>query len=512
MRPVGRDALTRRRWGSVLASLTAGLTLGGVPLAIAHPAFAQASASLCPSQLEAGLNTIIDRPQFQRARWGILIQTLGERQTLYARNAEQFFIPASNVKLLTTAAALTHLGSEFRLRTSVYVVSNELALITPASAIAPLTLVLVGQGDPSVTDIELDKLAQQVQQQGITQVTTLVAVDADVGNAIGNAIGNPTWEWEDLQMGYGAPANQLILNENELALTFAPQQLGQPVRVSWNSPRAANDWQIENTSLTVATETAPLHVGRDLSQPTLYVSGQLSATAQPVEESIAITQPTAHFLEQFRQRLVEQGIAVSQTAIAPVSPWSARAIAAIESPPLSTLLETTNQQSNNLYAEALLRILGMRYPAQRPEFGLDGGIEAIEAILTDLGIDPSGYALADGSGLSRHNLVTPTTLVDTLQHMASVPDAAIYRQSLAVAGISGTLRNRFRDMAVTGRLWGKTGALSGVAALSGYLEPPHHPPLVFSIVLNHFEEPVSTVRPAIDQIVIRLSQLQVCSD
>jgi D-alanyl-D-alanine carboxypeptidase/D-alanyl-D-alanine-endopeptidase (penicillin-binding protein 4) len=462
-----------------------------------------AHAAFCPAELEAKINAIVDRPQFQRARWGILVQPLGESESLYERNPAQFFIPASNVKLFTSAAAFVHLGAEFRLHTSVHAFeSGEAAAIAPSNA-----LVVMGQGDPSLTDAELSLLAQQLRQQGITQIATLMA-------QAGDTIANPTWEWEDLQQGYGAPASRLIVNQNQLSITLSPQSIGQPVRVQWHSP-TTQEWQIQNTALTIATAAeplVPLQVGRDLAQSILYVSGQLPADAEPVEESIAITQPTAHFLDQFRQQLEEQGIAVEQTAIAPIVPPFTEAIAAIASPPLSVLLETMNQQSNNLYAEALLRILGMTDSAGQAEFTSNAGVAAIEAILADVGVDPAGYRLVDGSGLSRHNLATPAALVDTLQRMAAHPDAAVYRQSLAVAGSNGTLRHRFQNTAVAGRLWGKTGALSGVAALSGYLEPSNHPPLVFSIVLNQFEEPVSTVRPAIDEIVVRLSQLQRCSD
>ncbi|NJN88335.1 MAG: hypothetical protein HC881_21160 [Leptolyngbyaceae cyanobacterium SL_7_1] len=160
-----------------------GLVVAGLQgtLAIAPLALFQAPP-LCPAQLEARLNAIVDRPEFHRARWGILVQPLGEPDTLYERNAEQFFIPASNVKLLTTAAALTSLGAEFRLRTSVYRLESG-----ASAAIAPPSLAVVGQGDPSLTDAELHQLAQQLRHQGITQITTLTAV------AERDAIANPTW-------------------------------------------------------------------------------------------------------------------------------------------------------------------------------------------------------------------------------------------------------------------------------------------------------------------------------
>ncbi|NEQ25223.1 MAG: D-alanyl-D-alanine carboxypeptidase/D-alanyl-D-alanine-endopeptidase, partial [Microcoleus sp. SIO2G3] len=155
----------------------------------------------------------------------------------------------------------------------------------------------------------------------------------------------------------------------------------------------------------------------------------------------------------------------------------------------------------------LLRQLGI---ATQPETDspLQAGIAAIETTLARIGVDPAGFDLADGSGLSRHNLVTPEAIVQTLQAMAA---SSAYRNSLAVAGESGTLINRFQGTIVQGRLQGKTGALSGVAALSGYLDPPIYEPIAFSILVNHFDVPVREVRPAIDAIVLQLAELQACS-
>jgi serine-type D-Ala-D-Ala carboxypeptidase/endopeptidase (penicillin-binding protein 4) len=185
-------------------------------------------------------------------------------------------------------------------------------------------------------------------------------------------------------------------------------------------------------------------------------------------------------------------------------------IAAVQSPPLSELLMETNQNSNNLYAESLLRALAFKQPRIPNKNTADIGLEVLKKTLTQLGVDASGYVLVDGSGLSRRNLVTPEALVQTLQAIAKTPAASVYRASLPVAGKSGTLKSRFRGTLAEGIVQAKTGTLSGAVSLSGYVNAPQYEPLVFSILVNQSEQPASVLRQAIDEIVVLLAQLQRC--
>jgi serine-type D-Ala-D-Ala carboxypeptidase/endopeptidase (penicillin-binding protein 4) len=473
------------------------LTLG---LAVFFPAAAH--ASICPAQLPEKVAAITNRAEFRRSRWGILVQTLGKRQTLYAQDAERYFIPASNVKLLTTAVALEVLGDRYTIRTSVYQ--------TEAGAVR-----VVGRGDPSLTNAQLDQLAKQMRDRNITQINSLIADDSYFqGDPV-----NSTWEWEDVQSGYGAPVNSLILNQNLIGLTLFPQNLGQPLRVVWDEPTEANGWQIDNRSRTVAvSEPESLQVGHELGRPLrylqssaqLHVQGQLRVGSAPEAVAIAIPQPARNFLQRFKQALEKQGIRVNQTSIA-TAPTAIQGteIAAIESAPLTKLVTEANQESNNLYAESLLRSLGASQ-SQKTESSLVAGLETLEKALTQMGVDGTSYDLVDGSGLSRHNRLTPETLVQTLQGMGRSPHFMTYRNSLAVAGNSGTLRNRFLNSPVAGKLQGKTGFLSGSTALSGYLEPPDYSPLVLSILINQFDQPLGDIQEAIDEIVVLLAQLHRC--
>lgn len=485
--------LSSLQWGG----MAPGVRAATVEIGPSRPHPVSAPSPICPAQLERAIAAIVAQPDFRRSRWGVVIETLGPGATrLYARDPQHLFIPASNVKLLTTAAALTQLGPQYRLRTLVYGVGTAPQL---------QQLRIVGQGDPSLTPAQLQDLAQDLRSRGIRQIEQLIGDDSYFqGSAV-----PPTWAWEDLQAGYGAPVNSLILNQNLLEFNLWPQALGQPLRVAGLE---AGPWQIHNTSVTVAA-TAPefVAVGRELHQPLIRISGQLRVGAAPEPVAVPVLHPAQHFLQQFRQILQAAQISVGQTQVTTTGQGlPGQAWAEITSPPLAALLGDTNRDSNNLYAEALLKTLGATQAHSSTASTTESGVQVLQATLTQLGIDAQSYLLVDGSGLSRQNLASPEALVQTLQAMATRPHFGVYRASLAIAGKNGTLASRLLNTPAQGALWAKTGSLRGVAALSGYLNPPNFPPLVFSILVNQAQLPPATVRQAIDEIVLLLTRLQPC--
>ncbi len=456
--------------------------------------------ALCPAELPTAIAPILNRPAFNRSRWGILVQTLDPdrpqaRQTLYAREADRYFIPASNVKLLTTAAALKTLGPRFRFRTSVY----------GAETAAGWQVHLVGRGDPSLTATQLQQLGQQLRQRGIQRITELIADDSWYQGELLN----PKWALGDVQAGYGAPANSLILDENGLELKLTPQKLGQPLLVEWTDPSLAQDWQIVNRSVTVAIDQPEAtEAERAWNQKTVTIKGQLRLGGESDLVAIAIPDPAQHFLKQFQQVLAGVNIRVDRARVSQqplLRPPTE--LAFVESAPLVELIKTMNHDSNNIYAESLLRSLGTLPPIPPNQTTLARGLAQLKTTLAQLGLDPTSFSLADGSGLSRYNLVTPMALVQTLQVMAK---QAGFRASLPVAGQSGTLEYRFRGTPAVGIVQAKTGTLSGAIALSGYVDPPHYAPLVFSVILNHEIESKAVSREALDDIVGLLVSLRSC--
>jgi len=449
--------------------------------------------TICTSQLTTAIDAVVNRPLFNRVRWGILVKNQDSNQTLYMRNGQKYFVPASNTKLLTTAAALQALGENFRIRTSVYQDGEGI-------------LRIVGRGDPSLKDPQLEILAKQLRQKGIRQIKQLIADDSySQGDII-----HPSWMWEDVQYYYGAPVNSLILNENASILRTYPQTLGKPLEVKWDKPLEAYQWRVENNSVTVAEgKSGFVQVTRDLRGPILRINGQLEVGSRPDITAIAVFDPIEHFMRHFRLHLKREGISVTQTFTA-VGRKNGRELAAVESPPLSELVMETNVNSNNLFAEALLRALASKSTQENHKNAANIGLKVLTTTLEQLGVNPQGYKIVDGSGLSHKNLISPEALVQTLQGMTKSPQAEVFRASLPISGVSGTLRNRMKGTPAAGIVQAKTGTITGAVTLSGYTSPPQYGPIIFSIMANQTGQPSSVMRKAVDEIVLLLTQLKSC--
>lgn len=455
---------------------------------------------ICEDRLPEAIATVRHR-QTPRATWGILIEPLTPRNPpLYRHNPQQYLLPASNAKLLTTAAALQRLGPDYRVRTSVYLTDTTSdPPQTKDSSTAGRELHLVGRGDPSLTTDSLRELAQQVAQAGVTSVDRLILHDSVFG---GDAI-NPNWDWEDVQAGYGAPVNSTILDRNEIPFILHPQQVGQPLRVEWERSIDRRRWRLENRSRTVPPDQPEwLSIGRDLTSPTIRIAGQLieGSPAEPV--SVAVVDPATAFLQQFRNVLTAEGIAVAESRVVE-TPMQIRGreIAAVDSPTVAELVDRVNGVSDNLYAEVLLRWLGTTLPDDGTS-AAQRGIRVVEDSLISLGIDRHSFVLNDGSGLSRLNWVSPQALVQTLQAMARSPYAEIYRNSLPTSSLAEN----------TAVISAKTGTLTGVSALSGYLNHSRYGTLVFSIIVNNADDTTAEQRSRINDILLLLTRLHPCAE
>ncbi len=454
--------------------------------------------SICTQDLAPQIEEIINRPNFGRSRFGVSIEVLGTRQALYNHDADRFFIPASNVKILTTAAVLQKFGSAYRIRTAVY------GTASPSG----WKLRLVGRGDPSFGDRQLKDLAQQLKRRGIQRVSELVVEDSYFGQDTVNS----DWAVGDIQAAYAVPVNSLILNENGLGLKLIPQALGQPLKVEWDDPTEANDWKIENRSRTVDPKSEEfIEVGRDLSQPILKVSGQMHVGSTPFPNAVAIPNPGEYFLRKWVRSLNEAGVTIERSSLSYESVQSnAIELARIDSSPLSELVKEANHNSNNLYAEVFLRMLGVYSPTAPGRTILERGLAALTSELNRLGIDSSEVELADGSGLARQNWSTPAAFVKVLQAISQQPAGKYFRDSLSIAGVNGTLQNRFQNSPAKGITRAKTGTLTGVTALSGYIDPPNYLPIAFSLIINQAPDVSAVQRNAIDEIVGLLARLRSC--
>jgi D-alanyl-D-alanine carboxypeptidase/D-alanyl-D-alanine-endopeptidase (penicillin-binding protein 4) len=439
---------------------------------------------LCVEDLQQKLESHLQQPELSRAQWGIAIQPLTDSEPIYQYQADRFFIPASNQKLITTAMALQELGPNFRFTTKIYQLDGgkKVQVIT--------------SGDPSLTLEDLTAIAKELKDRGVTAIEALELVDTIAPQDYQR----PSWEWDDLHYGYAPPVNGAILAGNQVTLTLTPQGPGEPLALIWSDPIAGEQWQIINQTRTEVSPSQSPQVQQIFGQRQLVITGALPPAGEPSEITLAVADPPGYFLASLQQKLAEQGITVgtqivstNTTAIAPVP------VLTLTSPPLSTLIKTVNQDSNNLYAETLLNAI--QPPSQSRDW---------QSYVEKLGLAPTTVRLRDGSGLSRQNLVTPQTLVQLLINQTKKSTGTIYQQSLAVAGRSGTLERSFADTPLVDKMRGKTGTLTGVVSLTGYVENNHWGPVAFSFMVNNSDLGASVLREAMKQMVLWTAQAEKC--
>jgi D-alanyl-D-alanine carboxypeptidase/D-alanyl-D-alanine-endopeptidase (penicillin-binding protein 4) len=452
------------------------------------------------------------------AFWGIQIVDAGSGQTLYELNPERFFVPASNTKLFTTALALARLGPDFTFRTRV------LAESAPdAQGRIRGSLVLAGGGDPNLSGraipyrmgspagnplAALDDLADQVAARGVKRV------DGDI-------VGDDTWYvWEpfaegwavdDLQYDYGAAVSALTLNDNTLSLTVQPgERAGDLATVTLDPP--VEFYPIENRIRTVEGGSRKIDFERDPGGSQVRLWGSIPLRDRGETLLLGVADPARYAAEAFRQALEERGIVVGGGAIArhlyrdePADlkqlPTAAD-LAGVElarrtSAPLLEDLRVTDKVSQNLHAEMALRAVGR---ARRNVGSLEAGLEDLRAFLSEAGIDPASWDINDGSGLARLNLVTPSTVVKLLRFMIASPAHDAWLSLLPVAGRDGTLSARFGDSPAAGRVYAKTGTEAHVSALSGYAKRSDGSWIVFSLLTNNYNGPVTEIRGVMDSI------------
>ncbi|HQZ82596.1 MAG TPA: D-alanyl-D-alanine carboxypeptidase/D-alanyl-D-alanine-endopeptidase [Pyrinomonadaceae bacterium] len=446
-----------------------------------------------------------------RGRVGIKILSLNSGKVIFENDAEKYFTPASNMKNFTVATALERLGPNFRFETKAF--ANALP---DASGTINGDLRIFGGGDVSVSTAfylgdyykGVDALVDELAKAGVKKISG--GLVGDLSYFSGGEIPE-TWEWDDLQWYYGAGISALPINDNAVDVKVSPTQAGQPCDVRL-LPRSTV-FTVNNLCTTGGSVSA-LSITKSLDRNILTVGGTIPAGSKSWEGSIAVTQPADLFLALLKERLIARGIAVvGDTRIQPLGvtpPTAQTLIATLQSPPFGIIAAKTMKPSQNMYTETILWTLGEEKRRNRATAvsGNSGaiGIAVVKDFLTeDVGIPKDSVIQYDGSGLSRHDLVTPSAVAALYVYMAKVSkNAQVWRDSLAVGGVDGTLKRRFAGTAVSGNFRGKTGTLDQISALSGYVRTAGGDELVISIIVNNVPSPSERI-PLIDDIVVSLA-------
>jgi D-alanyl-D-alanine carboxypeptidase/D-alanyl-D-alanine-endopeptidase (penicillin-binding protein 4) len=440
------------------------------------PVISRLSVSPDPA-FKTGIDTLLADSLFPPSNIGIKIVSTATGEVRYALNQDMLFNPASNQKLVTSATALRTLGPTFPLRTSVFA--------DPAHR----TICIKGRGDPLLSHDDMDSLARAAAPLLPQGDPWRLAVNVSYFDDLSWGAG---WAWDEEPAAYGMFISPLILDNNTIAVRVQPGvRAGEPPSVICTP--ATRYVSVENTAVTVADTplTAPLEVSRKWRERsnTLTVSGQIWVSGRWHTENLSVWKPELYAGAVFAERLGALGVPVVVAAIDTTEP-TGKPIAEYTHL-LDTALTFMNKVSDNLSAEALLKVVAAE--TYHVPGSADLGTGVARKLLAGWSCDTTKIAIADGSGLSRYDLTSASTMVQLLQNMAR--DSAnfpVFYHSLPIAGVDGTIGGRMKATPAEGNLRAKTGSLSGVSALSGYVRTAGGEMLTFSILLQNFP---GTVRP-----------------
>lgn len=450
-------------------------------------------------RLQADLSTIFNAPVMARGVWGVDIRSVDSGQILFRHNADRLMMPASNMKILTLAAAAQALGWDHRFITSL----ETAAPIENGVVRGDVTV--RGNGDPTIgardnrAVVVFEQWARALREAGITTIEGRVIGDDQAFDDDG--VG-PGWSWDYLEAGYAAPIGALQYNENTAELTIAPgAATGDPAIVVL---APGTGLSVLNRSTTIAAaeggRRGSINVRRRIDRPEIEITGTVVSGAAPARRTVAVLNPTLYFARAVKDALASRGIEVCGDAVDGddiaaelVTSASAerRVLARTESPTLREIATVLMKVSQNQYAETLLKAIATKNGGIGTT---DAGRAAAVETFSSWNIPRDAYVMSDGSGLSRYNYVAPSMVTSVLQRMHSDP---VHREpfltTLPIAGKDGTISTRMRKTRAAENAIAKTGSIANVRSLSGFVKTRDGETLVFSIIANDFVIPAATV-------------------
>jgi D-alanyl-D-alanine carboxypeptidase/D-alanyl-D-alanine-endopeptidase (penicillin-binding protein 4) len=489
------------------------------------PASSRTNGRSDVKRFHARVDAALAEGHAQKAFWGILVVDRDTGQIIYELNADHFFTPASNAKIFTSSLAFATLGPSFQFRSTLESVGQ---LGTDGNLAGDM--VFVGRGDPDISNRKFP-YAGKVEREGPTEKVLQRMVDDAIAKGLKQIEGDiiaddsyypydpypPGWSIGDLFFTFGAPISAVTFNDNCISVEIQPAEMvGEPAIVVVE-PAAASETFAHDIKTISADGRPEIGVARQPGPNFLLVRGTIPAGHAPIKLDLAMPDPAETLAEALKQIFQSRGVAVTGTvrvrhapapeiypdapevvgpAPAPLSP-TAIVFAEHISPPLSEIVRVTNKVSQNLYAELLLRAVGH----EKKRFGVtDAGLWVEQDFLKSVGVADGDVVLTDGSGLSRDDLVTPRSVVQLLSYDAHQPWGADYISTFPIAGVDGTLENRFKNTRATGEILAKTGALERVHGMSGFATTNGGEQLIFAVFGNNNPQRGRDSTAAIDAI------------
>lgn len=475
--------------------------------------------------LVATIDSLADGPEFHNSYWGILVVDPERGDTLYSRNAGKLFLPASNMKVVTSSVALEQLGPDYTYRTSL-VARGPIRDGTLAGNLA-----VVGRGDPTISDhmwtdamIPLHAMADSLAAHGVHHIAgKLVAA----GNAFPGPVLGYGWSWEDLESSYSAGVDELLFNEGFSEIrVHGGAHPGDSAHVETKPARTFPPLRTSITTVAAPTCTAgdsastgpcpvgpsrfarrrELSVRKDTLRGDVVVSGTVVA-GDSVTLEVTHRDPDLAYLAAFAEALRDRGITIDSSAVSTDTTLaSGDTIVTIASKPLREILPALLKPSQNQIAEVLLRTIGLEKGGAGTA---DSGRTVVERQLANWGVPPNTYVIRDGSGLSRYDYLAPEALVHILDVMRKSPNFQLFYDALPIAGVDGTIKNRMRGTPAENNVHAKTGSVANARSLSGYVKTANGRTLIFSMLANNWTVPASDVTHVADVIAARLAALNL---
>jgi len=459
------------------------------------------------SRLKDELDQIFSDPNFSNAYWGVVIQSLETGEYFYRLNEHKSFIPASNMKLFTTAVALVKLGPDFKYKTNVYT-DGEIK-----NGVLNGNLFVRGSGDPTISgrfnngDVikTFKDWADSLKNLGIKEINGDIIGD---DNYFDDQYMGTGWAWDDETYWYSAHISALSFNDNCVDFEIRPGKKIGDTAIVLLTPNTSYV-KVVNRVLTVHRDsTTQIDFFRIPGTNIINIFGRISLKTGSYKESISIHNPTLYTVTVFKEVLESKGIRVNGKPIdiddTNFSPNydEMRVLASYESPPLSEIIKVINKRSQNFYAEQVFRTLGKIFGG---EGSTQKSVEVVKNALAQMGIAPESISIYDGSGLSRLNLVTPFQILTLLNYMYRHEYFSYFYESLPIAGVDGTLETRMRRTKAQGNVRAKTGYVQYTRSLSGYVKTIDGELVAFAMMVNNYLVPVSTANMVQDIVCQRLA-------
>jgi D-alanyl-D-alanine carboxypeptidase/D-alanyl-D-alanine-endopeptidase (penicillin-binding protein 4) len=461
-------------------------------------------AGAARADLSGEIQAVVNDKLLDRAAVGIDIVRLGKSAsdvaTIYRANETMPMVPASNLKVITTSAALQQLGADFKFRTLLVYHDGD--------------LILIGDGDPTFGDAELlKKVSWDVNTVFRTWATGLAAkqfhsaknllIDDSVFD---DEFIHPNWPADQTQKRYVAEIAGLNLNANCIDVYVRPSAYGRVV--SYSTDPATGYVTIKNTC--VGGGDNAVWLSREPGSNALVLRGT-ARTSNDVPVSVTVHDPPMYAGTVLAESLQEAGITLGglvkrdrtrreQYLKAQQSGDKSWVLLAVHETPLLSVIDRANKDSMNLYAECLCKRLGF---AKFGQGTWQAGTSAVRDFLASLQIPSSQYTLDDGCGLSKNNAISSHVMVSVLTHDYYSSNSSDWMKSLAVAGEDGTLLERFRGTDLRGRVIAKTGFVNNVSCLSGYLHAKDNSWYCFSIMFNGIPEKSNSGAKVLQERIVR---------